>query len=161
MTKKPLPELWIVAIQFSYGLFWDMTPTQVWTRGLITWDRHEFRPLPKWKFSEVFTRDWNETEALFLQIFHAAFRIFCSSNNVFLVLCLINDWSGEISRFYEENFVSVRIRTGRNSFVSAQHPKWVRPVRAYFSDRSHVNKSKDLYGERSQLVQVWLRTGLV
>ena len=130
------------------------------TMGLITRDRHEVRRPPEWQFSEVFTWDRNETKAMFLQTFQSAFRVFVPSNNVFLVRCLINGWSEEISCFHEENFVPVRVRTRLNSFVLVQHPKWVRPVRVYFSNRSHVN-NKDLYGEWFQVVPVWLRTGLM
>ena len=43
---------------------------------LITWDRYEFRPLPKWKFSEVFAWDRNETKAMFFEIFRFGFRAF-------------------------------------------------------------------------------------
>ena len=59
------------------------------------------------------------------------------SNNAYLIR-RINGWSEEISRFHEDNFVPVRVRTGLNSFVSVQHPKWAIPVRAELIFRTGV-----------------------
>ena len=68
---------------------------------------------------------------------HSEFSLIPSSN-AYLVR-RIGGLSGEISLFHEESFVPIRLRTGLNSLVPVQHPKWVRPIRAYFSNRSHVN----------------------
>ena len=43
-----------------------MSGSKFGNEGVITGDRYEFRPPPKWKFTEMFTWDWNETKAMFL-----------------------------------------------------------------------------------------------
>ena len=73
--------------------------------------------------SENYLRCLHETG---MKLKHCSCKYF-SPHSEFLYL--IDGWSGEISRFHEENFVPVRVRTGLNSFVSVQNSKWMRPVR--------------------------------
>ena len=47
------------------------------------------------------------------------------------------------------------------SFVSVRQLEWMKPAWDDFSDRLHVNRNKYLYGDRSEVVPVWVRTGLM
>ena len=51
--------------------------------------------------------------------------------------------------------------TRSDIFVSVYLPKRVVPVWVEFLYRSHVIRQKDLYGDRSELVPVWVHPGLM
>ena len=107
---------------------------------VVTSHRYEFRQLSKWKIIQVFTRDRNETKAIFLQIFLTVFRLFVNSHKVmFFLFVALTVVLREISRFHEENFVPVRVQTCLNYLFLVSHQKWAIPVRVSFSSRSHVN----------------------
>lgn len=59
-------------------------------------DQKEFRPTSKWKFTQMFTCDQNETKARFFLIFQTASWMFVLCNKIFL-LCHIDCRSIQLS----------------------------------------------------------------
>ena len=111
------------------------------TKGTITWDRNELRLPPKWKFSEELTRDQNETKAMFLHQFSPHSELLFLATMFFL---FFDSLMVDLDRFHvfmkKISYRSEHIRIGWAPEMSETG------LRDYFSNRSYVNKNKDLYG---------------